>query len=96
MKFEFEKKTNIRIGQTLYGIVEVSIYTYDGVYPIMVRDIDYNNEKVIFSIDQPCQYVSCSFKEMTDFVFETKEEAEHKMRSLEFGEGLRAQGYYGY
>lgn len=89
MKFEYEKKANINVGQKLYGIVEVSIYTYDGVQPIIVDRINYNEDEVIFKVDQPCRYVSCYFSEMEDFVFESKEEAENKMSSLEFGVGLR-------
>ena len=92
MKFEYEKRTNIQIGQKLYGIVAVSIYTCDGVYPIIVDGIDYNYEEVIFKIDQPCKLVSCHFNEMEDFVFESKEEADNKISSLEFGAGL--QVYY--
>lgn len=89
MKFEYENKANINVGQKLYGIVEVSIYTYDGVCPITVYYIDYDEKEVIFKVDQPCGYVSCYFSEMEDFVFESKEEAENKMDSLEFGVGLR-------
>ena len=88
MKFEYEKKTNVKIGQKLYGIVAVSIYTYDGVYPITVDTIDYNYEEVIFKIDQPCKLVSCGFNEMEEFVFESREEADNKIGSLEFGVGL--------
>lgn len=93
MKFEYEKKANINVGQKLYGIVEVSIYTYDGVQPIIVEEIDYTKDEVIFKVDQPCRYVSCYFSEMEDFVFESKEEAENKMNSLEFGVGLRMYEY---
>lgn len=93
MKFEYKKETNVREGQKLFGIVAVSIYTYDGVYPITVNDIDYNREEVIFKIDQPCGYVSCNFRDMEYCVFESQEEAENKMSSLEFGFGLQAYGY---
>ena len=93
MKFEYKKEANIEVGQKLFGIVEVSIYTYDGVQPIIVDEIDYNAGEVIFKVDQPCGYVSCSFSEMEDFVFESKEEAENKMNCLEFGVGLRMYEY---
>ena len=92
MEFNYEKNANITVGQKLYGIIEVSIYTYDGVYPITVDYIDYNEEEVIFKIDQPCRYVSCYFSEMKDFVFESEENAESKMKELKFGVGLHA--YY--
>lgn len=90
MKFNYKKEVNVEIGQMLYGIIAVSTYTYNGVYPVIVDDIDYNNEEVIFKVDQPCKYVSCSFYEMEDFVFESEEEAENKIDILEFGVGLQA------
>lgn len=90
MKFEYEKKSNIKVGQKLYGIVGVSLYTHDGVYPITVYDIDYNEEEVIFLVDQPCRYVSCHFSEVECFVFESEEEAKNKMNSMRFGIGLQA------
>ncbi len=93
MKFTYKKETNLEVGQKLYGIVAVSIYTIDGVHPVIVDNIDYNNEEVIFKVRQPCWYVSCSFREMEDFVFESKEEATDKMSSLEFGMGLQAYDY---
>jgi hypothetical protein len=92
MKFEYKKEANIQVGQRLYGIIEVSSHTYDGVYPIYVDEIDYNNEIVIFKINQPCRYVSCSFMEMNDFVFESEVDAKSNMNSLDFGVGLCA--YY--
>ena len=90
MKFEYKKETNIKEGQKLFGIVAVSIYTYDGVYPVTVYDIDYNEENVIFKVDQPCGYVSCSFRDMEYYVFESEEEAENMQSGLEFGDGLYA------
>lgn len=90
MKFNYNIDTNMTIGQVLYGIIEVSIYTYDGVFPIVINYIDYNNKKVIFEIDQPCGYVVCNFNEVEDFVFESENEANDKMRSLDFGIGMCA------
>lgn len=88
MEFKYKKETNIEVGQKLYGIIAVSTCTYDGVYPIIVDRIDYNNEEVIFKIDQPCGYVTCSFMGMEDFVFESEAEAKNEMSNLEFGAGL--------
>ena len=87
MKFTYKKETNLEIGQKLYGIIAVSIYTYDGVHPVTVYEIDYNNEEVIFEVEQPCRYVSCTFREMEDYVFESKEEAENAESNTEFGMG---------
>lgn len=84
----FKIETNIEVGQTLYGIIGVSTQTYDGVYSIRVYDINLNEEVVIFEIDQPCGFVSCDFADMDKFVFESNEEAENKMKELDFGEGL--------
>ena len=93
MNFTYRKETNLKISQKMYGIIAVSRYTYDGVYPIMVNDIDYNNEYVQFTIDQPCRHVYCSFDDMKHFVFETEEEAKIKINELKFGEGL-VTSYY--
>ena len=90
MKFEYQKSTNIKEGQKLFGIIAVSIYTYDGVYPVIVSTIDYNEEEVIFEVDQPCGCVKCSFGEMGFLVFESEEEARHMLPSLDFGVGLYA------
>ena len=49
MNFVYETKSNIEVGEKLYGIVEGSIYTYDGVYEIVVNEIDYNR-KIVVSI----------------------------------------------
>jgi len=94
MNFTYKKETNLTIGQKLYGIIAVSRYTYDGIHTVTVHDIDYNNECVIFKVDQPCGYVFCSFDEMKYYVFETEEEAKTRTHSLEFGEGLNASAYY--
>ena len=88
MEFKYKKEVNIDIGQELYGIIAVSTRTYDGVYPVTVYAIDYNNEEVIFEVEQPCRYVSCTFREMKDYVFESEAEAKNKMNNLEFGVGL--------
>lgn len=90
MKFEYKKETNLEIGQELYGIIADGRYTYGGVYPITVCDIDYGEDRVIFEVDQPCQYVACDFCEMEDLVFESKEEAEEAESKSEicYGEGL--------
>lgn len=94
MRFEYKKETNIKGGQKLFGIIAVSIYTHDGVHPVIVYDIDYNRDEVIFKVDQPCGYVSCSFREMEYFVFESEEEARAMQSNLEFGVGLFAYGWY--
>lgn len=88
MKFEYTKETSLEEGQELYGIIAVSSYTYDGVYPITVSHIDYNNEKIIFEVDQPCVYVCCYFHEIEDYVFETETEAKKAAETLDFGLGL--------
>ena len=90
MKFEYKKETNLSIGQKLYGIVSYSRYTYGGVYPITVCDIDFGSDEVIFEIDQPCKYVACSFNEMEDLVFETEEEAKYNEEFKSLGMGLYA------
>lgn len=94
MDFTYTKECNIYVGQELFGIIAVSIYTYDGVYPINVHRIDYNNECVIFRIKQPCIYVSCTFEEMKSLVFRTEAEAKWRLTNggLEFGAGLTAHG----
>lgn len=88
MKFEYKKEANIKIGQRFYGIVAVSIITYDGVYPIVVDEIDWNKEIVIFRVNQPCEYVVCEFDDMEYFVFETEEEAQKRYKKQPFGKGM--------
>ena len=90
MNFVYEVKTNINVGKILYGIIGVSTRTYDGVYPIKVHEIrpDSSGGIVIFSIDQPCGFVSCDFDDMDKYVFETEEEASEKIKELDFGAGL--------
>lgn len=84
MNFVYEVVTNIEVGQILYGIIGCSTRTYQGVYPIEVYKIDANNSEVIFTIEQPCGFVSCSFSDMSRFVFETEEEAERKCNEFEY------------
>ena len=93
VKFEYRKEANIEVGQTLYGIIATSIYTYDGVYPITVEEILWDREEVVFEVEQPCQHVSCSFYEMETYVFETEEDAIEKHKTLDFGEGMFACSY---
>ena len=90
MKFAYKKEANIKEGQKLFGIIAVSRYTYDGVHPMVVYDINYNDEEVIFKVDQPCGFVSCSFREMEYLVFESEEGAKNAMANLDFGVGLWA------
>lgn len=95
MEFTYKKETNLKIGQRLYGIIGCSIYTQDGVHPIVVGHIDFNNEEVIFETEQPCGYMACEFGNMKRFVFESMEEAESAKSKLEFGLGLHAHFYDG-
>lgn len=88
MNFIYSKETNIKVGQTLYGIIAVSSSTYDGVYPIVVDEIDWTNEEVVFTINQPCGSVVASFTDMHYYVFESEDEAKHALETTEFGEGL--------
>ena len=90
MQFEYEIKTNIKIGQELWGIIAVTTSTYEGVFPIKVYDIDHNNREIIFEINQPCRYVSCNFAELKVYVFESQLEAEIQEGKLSFGEGMFA------
>lgn len=94
MEFIFKKETNIEKGQKFYGIIGVSTRTHDGIHPITVYAIDWNNEEVIFKVDQPCGIVSCSFNDINEYVFETKKEAKEKLKTLEFGVGMFAHDFY--
>lgn len=94
MNFVCEIKSNIEVGQKLYGVVEGSIYTYDGVYEIIVNEIDYNRKIVVFDIDQPCKQVACDFDEMEDYVFESKDEANTAFENMEWTNGLRDYSVY--
>lgn len=88
MNFVYSKETNIKVGQTLYGIIAVSSSTYDGVYPIVVDEIDWTHEEVVFAINQPCGSVVASFIDMHYYVFESEDEAKQALETAEFGEGL--------
>ena len=88
MEFKYKKEANIKVGQRLYGIIAVSTRTYDGVYPVTVDEIDWNEEQIIFEVNQPCQYVSCSFNDINSFVFESEEEAEKRYKYQPFRRGM--------
>ena len=94
MNFVCAIKSNIEVGQKLYGIIEGSIYTYDGVYEIVVNEIDYNRKIVVFDIDQPCKQVACDFYEMEHYVFETEDEANAAFEKIEWANGLRDYSVY--
>lgn len=94
MNFICDIKTNIEVGQKLYGIVEGSIYTWEGVYEITVDEIDYNRKLVVFNIDQPCGKVACDFNEMKLYVFETAEEARISSKEVRWENGLRDYSVY--
>lgn len=94
MNFVCEIKTNIEVGQKLYGIVCGSIYTWEGVYELTVYEIDYNREVVIFDIDQPCGQVACDFYEMKEYVFETEEDAQIASKDVRWENGLRDYRVY--
>lgn len=94
MNFVCEIKTNIKVGQKLYGIVEGSMYTCEGVYELTVDEIDYNSKIVVFDIDQPCGKVACEFYEMEEYVFETEEEANEASKNVRWEKGLRDYGVY--
>lgn len=89
MKFTYTKQCSVTIGQELYAIIGPSIRTYGGVYKVVVSEIDYNMEQVIFDIDQPCNQVCCSFADMDKYVFESQAEAE-KMYANGTTEGLHS------
>lgn len=88
MRAVFDKQTNIAIDQELYGIIAVSSRTYDGIYKVIVSDIDWNREIVILDIDQPCRNVYCFFSDFGRYVHENVKDAETALKTLGFGEGL--------
>lgn len=90
MKLVYKKEINIETGQEFYGIIAVTSKTYDGVHSVKVDDVDWNNEEIIFEVDQPCRYVSCYFREFEKYVFDSEKEAEEAIRKLDFGEGMFA------
>lgn len=88
MKLIYSKEINIEVGQEFYGIIADSNRTYGGIYSIKVDDIDWNNEEIIFKVDQPCDYVSCYFIEFDMYVFNSIQEAEEAIKKLDHREGL--------
>lgn len=96
MNFVYSKETNIKVGQTLYGIIAVSSSTYAGVYPIVIAEIDWAHEEVVFTINQPCGSVVASFTDMRYYVFESENEAKRALKTTEFGEGLFEYGHFDY
>lgn len=90
MNFIYKKETNVEFGQRLYGVIAESLYTCSGVYPIVVDHVDYNDEQVIFTIDQPWRFVCCDFEDMKEYVFESEEEAKSAMDDLDSDEGIYA------
>lgn len=88
MELKYRRTINIQIGQKFYGLIAPSLWTYDGIYPIEVHRIDWNNMRVIFKVDQPCQFVSCSFKEFSRYVYESEAEGENVRKSLRYDEGM--------
>ena len=93
MKFTYKKEANIKEGQKLYGIVVCSIRTYDGIQELTVDHIDYGNDIVVFSVDQPCGCVYCSFEEMKDYVFETEAEAVEAAKTVKYMDGFGLWDY---
>lgn len=93
MDFKYKTEVNVEVGQKLYGIITCSPSTYEGVYEIKVVAIYFDDYgEIVFDIDQPCGQVSVDFGDMSKYVFETKEEAEKQLKSVNVfdGEGLYA------
>lgn len=88
MQLVYNKEINIDVGQEFYGIIAVTSRTYEGIYSVIVDGIDWNNEEIIFKIDQPCGYVSCYFNDLKKYVFDSEKEAEEVIKKLDFGEGM--------
>lgn len=88
MKLVYDKQINIDIGQEFYGIIASSNSTYNGIYHIIVDDIDWNTEEIIFSIAQPCRYVSCHLEEFIKYVFDSEKEARENLEELDIDEGM--------
>lgn len=51
-------------------------------------DIDWNTEEIIFSIAQPCRYVSCHLEEFNKYVFDSEKEARENLEELDIDEGM--------
>ena len=94
MKFTYRKECNIEEGQELYGIVVCAPRTYHGVTEVTVSHIDYGNDIVVFSVNQPCGYVYCTFEEMKDYVFETESEAIEAAKTVRYMDGFGLWDYY--
>ena len=93
MNLKYKTETNVEVGQKLYGIITCSQSTYEGVYEIEVSAIYFDDGgEIVFDIDQPCGQVSADFRDMSKYVFETKEEAEKQLKSVNVfnGDGLYA------
>lgn len=88
MKLVYNKQINIDIGQEFYGIIAGSRSTYNGIYHVKVDDIDWNEEEIIFSVDQPCEYVFCYFEEFDKYVFDSEKEARENLEELDIDEGM--------
>ena len=88
MDFIYKKETNVKIGQKLYGIIAMSLHTCNDVYPITIDYIDYNEDLIIFTIDQPCKFVCCNVEDMKQYVFESEEEAKNAIDNLDSDEGI--------
>ena len=84
MDFKYNIKCNIKEDQKLDGIIANSICTYGGVYEIIVEEILYDKQIVVFDIDQPCGQVMSSFKMMKKYVFETEEEANNVYKTMQY------------
>lgn len=90
MNFTYKKETNVKIGQKLYGIISMALHTCNDIYPITIDYIDYNDDLVIFTIDQPCKFISCGIEDMKQYVFESEEEARNAIDDLDSDEGIYA------
>lgn len=88
MKLEFQKTINVNISDKFYGIIEASTRTYNGVYEIIVDKINWNEEYIVFDIEQPCQQVMVYFYDFDKYVFNTKEEANQMYEKMYTVEGL--------
>jgi hypothetical protein len=92
MKLEIVKSINISEDDKLYGIIGVSRRTYEGVYEIEVETIDWSNECVIFTIEQPCRRVRANFDDFEYYIFKTKEEADNAYKNI----AIDYEGIYAY
>lgn len=89
MNFKYKVETNIKVGQKLYGIIACSPSTYEGVYEIIVSAIYFDDGgEIVFDIEQPCGQVSADFSDMKKYVFETREEAEIHLKTVDIFSGI--------